>query len=398
MKLLSFATVTFLLWDFHPRSVLAGGIIASGGDITEGGSNPWFVSNTTTVEYCIKSDPASFGDVPYSLSETVKSAIQYWKGELLNSQNSSGSNVKIGTQNFVERDCAESPDVDLMFQFGVLSPEQQFWLQDPARLVAVAARTSYEVTSLRGKGFIYVSPDRGPLKMRANNMVHEPWHREKGILLKYVLMHELGHVFGFRHEGVAGIENFMAADFPEMALRADYADGVEISDLLLIENKQRAHFLDPPEYLKRINCSNERPSLIAQKFFGTDKPYRCFKVEVLQSEKLIRVSAGLNDDGVFETIGEARILLDSSSVESAVSVYLPDGQTVFQNVPGKMRSLLGPGFMTKVFVGSYMSNFSKNTIPIFLTLRPLTKGSDTFVLSTVVGDTAVPNILSRLFR
>jgi hypothetical protein len=63
--------------------------------------------------------------------------------------------------------CDES--VDLAFQFGWLSQVQQQEIErlkvDLTRYVALSIRTDYS-TQLRGKGFIYVSPDRGPMAFR----------------------------------------------------------------------------------------------------------------------------------------------------------------------------------------------------------------------------------------
>ena len=53
-----------------------GGWVASGGELFRFGKNPWFLKNTTTVEYCVAIDRATISASEKDVYATVNDAIE----------------------------------------------------------------------------------------------------------------------------------------------------------------------------------------------------------------------------------------------------------------------------------------------------------------------------------
>ncbi len=200
--------------------VVAGGWGSSGGESFRDGHNPWFIQNTPVVRYCVKLDGAGFSADPAKAHQLVQRAISYWQNEFKTAKEVMKPEfpVDIATQQFVAVDCAghEDANVDLTFQlgYGTLDAKQRTFLVDPRKYVGIAVRTDYDEVNLRGKGFIYISSDRGDNRFNAETVgsvsafVDQPWQYD-GLLYR-VLVHELGHVFGLPHVG-GGVNNFSNA-------------------------------------------------------------------------------------------------------------------------------------------------------------------------------------------
>jgi hypothetical protein len=88
---------------------------------------------------------------------------------------------------------------DLRFQFGVLSLEQIQNLSGIDRKIAMAVRTDYDRVQLRGRGFIYLVAERGPLALDPELMWPTTWSKFDGWTTQLTVVHELGHVFGLSH-------------------------------------------------------------------------------------------------------------------------------------------------------------------------------------------------------
>ncbi|MGZ3772754.1 MAG: hypothetical protein ACXVCY_15795 [Pseudobdellovibrionaceae bacterium] len=198
------------------RAASAGGWTSGGGENIRDERNPWWLQNTKEVTYCIKVDEQNFGQPKSLLQDKIKFALNFWKKQLRTvtwTQIDRDQNVLVGTQNFTETACQEG--TDLVFQFGVLDGEQIRYLSDPTKFIGVSVRTSYDAVNLKGKGFIYISPESGPLKFNKTGLMQKPWSFGDGVLLTPALIHELGHVFGIPHHRDV---HLMAEDFLESIL------------------------------------------------------------------------------------------------------------------------------------------------------------------------------------
>lgn len=111
-----------------------------------------------------------------------------------------------------QNECDDSTDI--RFQFGVLTAEQLEKVPNPKNHVGFSIRTQYDSVNMKGRGFVYISPEKGPLALAALKSSEPLWSSKNifaGIYFVGVLNHELGHIFGLPHS-----ENIfvMREDFP----------------------------------------------------------------------------------------------------------------------------------------------------------------------------------------
>jgi hypothetical protein len=192
------------------------GVDSSGGaELVGDKQNPWFVENTPDVTYCVDVDGGRFSQSADELARFVERALGFWQRQFELVQEN-GYSFKLGTQRF-RRQTPCAADVDVAFQFGRLQAGQGTWLSDPPAFVGVAVRTAYDPKTLRGRGFIYISPDNGPLRFRGEDLLPDPWTRESGARLYQLLVHETGHIFGLPHMGPP--ESLTGTTFPDRLVR-----------------------------------------------------------------------------------------------------------------------------------------------------------------------------------
>lgn len=182
------------------------GWISSGGQLFRDAYNPWFVRNTPIVKYCIEVETSSISQSQEVLERLVVESFEYWKRELSSVRKpSEDGHFQLGQQEFKHVACDDS-DLLLRFVFGYekLSKKEVEFLKDPRKYLGVAVRKSYDEVNLRGEGIIFISSDLGPNSYYnegpdGGHLVQKAWRHPR--LLKYVLIHELGHVFGMPHMG-----------------------------------------------------------------------------------------------------------------------------------------------------------------------------------------------------
>jgi hypothetical protein len=178
-----------------------GGWVSSGGELFKDAKNPWFVRNTPLVRYCMQVDEPTVSATPRQVRQLISQALSYWQVEFAKATPFGRSTVEVATQRFEEVDCATGlADLAFKIGYGTLNADEIKYLGDPGKYIGVAVRTAYDEEQLRGKGFIYISSDRGP-NAYANTgaLIEHAWEKEK--LLYYALLHETGHVFGLPHTG-----------------------------------------------------------------------------------------------------------------------------------------------------------------------------------------------------
>jgi hypothetical protein len=189
-------------------ALAAGGTSSGGGNGFSNRHNPWFLENTPSVNYCIDIDETAMGVSYQRAAELAASALQYWTTSFAQSQTKeyeSGElkpfgQLRVATQVFKLVDCSEPNDLRL--QLGKLaSPAQELVVGAHHDAIGLAMRTQYDNVNLRGSGFVFVTPQTGPLRTRAVGFSSEAWSVCNGCLLELALKHELGHVFGVGHDG-----------------------------------------------------------------------------------------------------------------------------------------------------------------------------------------------------
>jgi hypothetical protein len=208
-----------------PSDRREGTITSSGGYLYGFETNPWFLQNTEDVKYCVDMDEENFGVSRENALSAITFAIDSWKSQLQKVEYDKFAEdelkpwreLRLGTQTFTEVSC-DDQNINLRFQLGKLSETQRAQVGDPQRYVAKAFETSYDEVNMRGEGFIYLAPESGALRPDEPNAHEHFWGGVDGFALKYVLIHELGHVFGFSHS-----KNFiMAEDGPQMAINKHF--------------------------------------------------------------------------------------------------------------------------------------------------------------------------------
>lgn len=199
-------------------SALAFGIWSSGGGDTHlDQGNPWFLGDVATVSYCLEQSP-DFTVHEDESAVVVMNAFAYWQEEFgFAAYVTKDRKRQQGTQNFQPtEDCSNA---DIRFQFGNLHPDQLAWLQSQGKkrqdFVGIAVRTHYDSRNMRGKGFIYISPDFGPNAF-SRKSTKPIWADGSYGNLHKILVHELGHVFGIPHSNNEEITNdVMATQYPK---------------------------------------------------------------------------------------------------------------------------------------------------------------------------------------
>jgi hypothetical protein len=177
-----------------------GSWISGGGSMDYTANNPWFLNNTSPiVEYCVFVDPENFGMTKEEITPAILEALNFWKAEIRELADHQGQGQQIGLQDFRPKGQCDINDetIDLKFQFGILTEEQSAWIKDPRDFAGLTVRTTYDAELKRGRGFIYIGPERGPSQIA--HTIDKPWSNFGSGLLKHVLAHEVSHILGIAH-------------------------------------------------------------------------------------------------------------------------------------------------------------------------------------------------------
>ncbi|SMF32334.1 hypothetical protein [Pseudobacteriovorax antillogorgiicola] len=177
-----------------------------GGSLAQ--DNIWFLGSDRTVRYCIERAP----QYPISrlrLRVMVRKSIDQWLGFLNRYHLGQAQidrlislNAPAMTLKFEQEACQET--TDLVFLFGVSNQliDSYRYLQSEDGL-GLAIRRSYNHETRWNPGYIWIDS----FSTQAEKVHH-------------LLLHELGHVFGLKHDSV-----FVMGNHIDARLRSDYFDG-----------------------------------------------------------------------------------------------------------------------------------------------------------------------------
>ncbi|MGE0172671.1 MAG: hypothetical protein AB7T49_07800 [Oligoflexales bacterium] len=262
---------------------------SDGSELVKDSMNPWFIQNTKVVRYCLKHDPANFSLDAELASTHIRSAINFWLSELrsdevkatapmLGKAEGRYSRIEIGTQQFKEAPCSD--DVDIQFLLGVIETDEQrrYLRNDPGQYAAIAVRTDYDRAELKGKGFVYFSPDRVESKDRYKGDRHHElfWSAERGSIFKNVVLHELGHIFGIPHTSINSLYAMHIMD-------ANAAERLIAYPLESMSITKSLNWI--PSNLQLSRCYENDPYRrgIVQKFFSMNAEHECLGLDYQKS-------------------------------------------------------------------------------------------------------------------
>ena len=368
---------------------------SGGGELLRDQINPWFLANTKTVKYCIQIDEKNFGITLDSARSKVQKSILFWKDQLKDLAYSnppdSKNDFRLGTQNFIEENC--SSDTDLVFQLGTLTDEQKQRLVQIDDLIGVTIRTDYDKVNLKGKGFIYIAPEQGPLKPVSSDIIQNMWSTEDGVFLFPVLIHELGHVFGLRHDD--NVE-FMSEDFVEdllakssislqMMIYKNFIEGDWKNYSLFVFNpfKQiKEIFIYSCSYIpieaqknrtlatKNINREEDRTA-ISNRFFGIDSNGICSRQRIADGKFIVEAIYKNNKE--WQLVGEMDLKSTAYGFndKTPVSLWLTKEQTVFQGLSQDNDKVPMASMITELlYKGDYVTKDQKIKRKMILTAKP----------------------------
>jgi hypothetical protein len=314
------------------------GTVTSGGGLLYGAkANPWFLAGQANPTWCMDINTSHFSLEKDRVESILSEAIYAW-----------GSVAGI---TFERKDCSAS--TDLVFLFGELQPKSRQSLKhagyasdtDIRSAAAVTVKTAYDTAALRGKGFIYVAADRGPLAIAGAKVAQTPWSRLDGKLLTATLLHEIGHVMGLQHNAEG--DGLMGARTIEYMLDRDSVSAVEqdpaakasfdsymesISPASLVDFAAESRF-------ERCNAS------LCTRLVLTRRENKSFLLDIWQAPAATRT---FWSDAGFTLTGSAEVT-ERSSEQIAIS-------RIFANDEYK------PGILAKKsrFTGSLVNNSSAN--------------------------------------
>lgn len=291
-----------------------GGWVSGGGDLIRDSQNPWFLHNTKEVEYCIEVDEAKFSAPRKVVEAKVEEALNFWKEDFRKAWTEDAPiKVSIATQDFIYGEC--KPETPLRFQFGSLTEEQKEGIGDHERYVSLAVRTEYDPKNLRGKGFIYLAPDKGTSRPSRLNGPGEPWKKGGSYVLYWVLVHELGHVFGIPHKAEDPV---MQANFPAYIVESGSLGDLVYKRYSFFDHSEEKLGFGGPEY-----CQTPEYRSVA-KFFAFPDDWECYGYLVNAREKNFDVWAR-KKKGDPEPLF-VRISMDQLNMEDVVSLYVTSEQ------------------------------------------------------------------------
>lgn len=320
MKILKRVVTALILLS---TTVMAGeGNGSSGGGHIYGDQlNPWFLQNTKTVTYCVRVWPNFSKLSPARINELVKDAFGFWSqkfAEVNNEIPEEPGTIRLGTQDFIQTKC--SANTDITFQMGHLTKTQKKAIPSYEHTAGVAMRTEYDTKQLRGRGFIYMAPERGSMRPQSTNLFDRFWSIQEGERLKLAILHELGHVFGLQ-------DNYYAADsFKPQLMSADFVESL-VSNLAFGSKQE---ILLQPLGCKthsdvRFTTSIPMPGAPRHLQEFMNMPAKDSVIHTVWENETLTFSSASGPLGVVDMKGGT---VTDSNFSNAIRLWLPAGQEV----------------------------------------------------------------------
>lgn len=317
----------------RPEASPSGVISSGGGKLFRYSDLPWAFKNTPEITYCLLKDRTHFSQSIDVIRQRTQDAFDHWEAIFQKSYRDS-DDAGVGTQSFREVPCDREPTVTL--QFGFLSKSQKAFIASPQDYVGITVPTYQDRHNLKMRGYIYIGADKGPYKM-AGDIASDPWGRCDGCAITAVVFHELGHVFGFKHNLYPNL-GMMDEKIPEMVVSDDevVADWLEegipffISQQSIEKTQRRVH--------ARVETwDNELLKLPPQEDYleivmnpQTQHPLPVMDLKVLAGS-CAGVEPGQRPSNLREVIGLARQHFSGGHNDYALRGRLPIEQTVFSD-------------------------------------------------------------------
>lgn len=385
--LFRFSALTSLAFSTQAFAYDFGGMSGGGGGIIKDLNNPWFLENTKTVSYCINIDAAHFRpDISY-VRAMVTRAFDYWTSNFSDAIVPQISQeippVRVATQTFTEVSCSQTPDIQ--FQMGTLDSRQREAFDDPTLYAGAAIRESYDPITMKGRGFIYISPDSGPMRFVGVPLsIPDFWQLGAGGLLYRTIVHELGHIFGLAHMGDS--DDIMSDRFIES---------------MMSDDRYRTFFatsLDLPDFFKFRGSPGsgtgggwyESFSSDTREFFGMPANSQAFAMSVKDANTIL-VKTGSGREPL-KPLGEIT-LLEQGPITwvGGVTVYLPEGQKALAFPPElKIKTIFGPQRIFQTRKGLYRSLDGRVTRQVIVPLHP---SGPSYFIGGVINGILKPNVV-----
>ena len=350
-----FTVLVSMSWLAHGAG---SGWVSSGGELFRYDKNPWFVKNTPQVNYCISFDQNGISTSHQSAEQAIEQAIAFWKSEFSRAHRGEQGFARLGTQQFVyHASCPAQPDIVFKFGYGALSADEVSFLKDPQKYIGVTVRTSpYDRVNMRGSGFIFVSSDRGAKAYHnKGNLIDEAWSQPN--LLRYALIHELGHVFGIPHSSTG----LMSEVFMDQLVHKRFSRHFIAGDL--------KSFLHPAKELRVCGALGE----FSPTFFGLPTGTTCLILKETQQFQY-QVFTKASKEGPLIEVGTVKLTsttMKEMGARPATLIHLPEEQTVFPISEFMLNSyMIGPVFSDVGGRGVFRRAGSLKPYHLYMEIKP----------------------------